>query len=297
LRGAARGKYCTFQGNPMGQSIRSRFAALATGPDDRIDLDEAALLIAAEEYEGLDVAGYLARLDELADRVRRRAAASDHERIAALNEVLFREARLAGNTRSYYDPRNSFLNQVLDRRRGIPISLGVVYMEVGRRLELPIAGVNLPGHFVVRYPGPEAPAVLDPFFAGAVVPDETLRERIRRAHGGTFDEEGLERLLDVLLAGAAKKDILVRMLANLKWIYLQREDAERALAAMDRILLLAPDAAEELRDRGALYRELECFSAALADFQRYLVLAPDGEHAPTVRAAVADLQRQVAHIS
>jgi regulator of sirC expression with transglutaminase-like and TPR domain len=281
----------------MESAIRTRFTALAAGREDLIDLDEAALLIAAEEYEGLDVAAYRERLDALAERVRRLGAVNDQDRIAALNDILFREVGFTGNTRSYYDPRNSFLNEVLDRRRGIPISLGIVYMEVARRLGLPIVGVNLPGHFVVRYPGPERPVVLDPFFGGAEVPDHTLRERVRHAHGGTLEDEDLERVLDALLEGAAKKDILVRMLANLKWIYIQRDDDARALAAMDRILLLAPDAATEFRDRGALYHRLECFSAALADFQRYLAFAPDDEHVPVVRAAVAELQRQVARMS
>jgi regulator of sirC expression with transglutaminase-like and TPR domain len=280
----------------METDVRTRFTALASGPEDRIDLAEASLLIAAEHCPNLEVAVVQRELDALAARLRQRAAGRrGRALLAVLIETLSRDMRFRGNTDDYYDPRNSFLNEVMERRVGIPITLSVLYLEVARRIDLPLLGLNFPGHFLVRYPGPERPVVLD-VFAGAVeVSEEALRDRIRRSYPGIEDTD-VDGLLARLLEGASRKDILVRMLTNLKVVFLQRQELPPAIAAIDRILLLSPEAASELRDRAGLYHRLECFTPALADYRRYLELRPEAPDAGTIRTIVVDLERLVAHV-
>src|SRR5438445_11102873 len=154
-------------------------------PEASVDLAEASLLIAGEEYPGLDPAPYLGRLDELGAHLRRRAGdAGADALVPELNRLLFEEEGFRGNTVDYYDPRNSFLNDVLDRRTGIPISLSTVYMAVGRRAGVPVQGVGLPGHFVVRVTTAGGEALVDPFHDGAVLTLEDCQERLDRIYGG-----------------------------------------------------------------------------------------------------------------
>jgi regulator of sirC expression with transglutaminase-like and TPR domain len=269
---------------------RVRFAGLAAERDERINVAEAALLIAQEEYPQLDVQSYLARLDDLAAEARLdlRADMPPAEQVARLNHFLFVVHRFAGNNEHYYDPRNSFLNDVLDRRTGIPITLSLVYSEVAQRLELPIYGVSFPGHFLVRHVS-EPPIIIDPFL-GSVITTEECTHRLQGIYGA---EARLDRRL---MRPAQPREILVRLLSNLKQIYVERSDFIRALACVDRILLLVPDLPRELRDRGILYQRLECFAAALRDFERYLKLAPGDEAAPLIRETLPDLQRRAAQL-
>ena len=274
----------------MAPSPRQRFAQLAALPDEAIDLAEAALLIAAEAYPGLDVAAYIGQLDDLAHAARPQleAAASEHERVPHLNRFLFVEKRFAGNQKTYYDPRNSFLNEVLDRRKGIPITLAVVYMEVARRVGLPVHGVAFPGHFLVKYAG-EPEIIIDAFF-GQMLTEEQCRQRLRAVLGpnAAFDRR--------YLSPATTKEILVRMLGNLKQIYLKAGDDAAALSCVDRMLLVVPDSTRELRDRGMIYRRLECYRAAAADLERFLTLAPDDESAEVVRNTLVAIQRRAARL-
>ncbi len=272
-------------------SARERFAALATGPEDAIDLGEAALLIAAEAYPGLDVDVYVRRLDALADAARPclQSERGDVARVAALNRFLFVEQGFAGNQDHYYDRRNSFLNEVLERRTGIPITLALVYTEVGRRLGLPVHGVGFPGHFLAKYAGGERDIIIDPFF-GVVLTEEQCHERLRAVMGDAAELDAHH------LRPAAPKEILVRMLSNLKQIYLEAKEFDGALSCCERNLLLAPDNLHELRDRGLLYQQLECHAAAAADLERYLALVPHDEHADTLRAALIQLRRQAAQL-
>ena len=269
---------------------RERFAALASGADERINVAEGALLIAQEEYPRLDIAGYLARLDELAAGAQPavRADRTPAEQVAGLNHFLFAQCGFKGNDKRYYDPRNSYLNDVIDRRTGIPITLSVVYCEVARRLGLPIFGVGFPGHFLAKYVA-EPEIIIDPFF-GTVITLEECGKRIQGVYGreARFDPS--------FLRVATPREILVRMLSNLKQVYVERDDPLRALSCVDRILLLAPDTARELRDRGILYHRLECYAAALRDFERYLQLAPSDEAAQTIRETLPELQRQAASL-
>ena len=169
----------------MPSRARERFAELVSGSEADLDLAEAALLIAQEEQPELDVAAYLGRLDALADSVRSRLpeAASFADIIQALNTVLFEEEGLSGNQTDYHDPRNSFLNEVLDRKLGIPITLSLVYIEVGNRLGVPLVGVGFPGHFVVKYAGPDGETVLDPFQAGSRVSQAQMEDKLRAMYG------------------------------------------------------------------------------------------------------------------
>jgi regulator of sirC expression with transglutaminase-like and TPR domain len=266
-----------------------RLAAIVRPSGGRIPLAEAALWIAAEEYPALDVEAYLDRLEELAERARPRIAPfSPGERIARFNHFLFREIGFAGNSESYDDPRNSFLNDVLDRRVGIPITLALIYTEIGVRIGQPVVGVGFPGHFLVRWMG-EREALIDPFF-GKVVTREQCADKLRAGYGPDA------RLDERMLAPATPRETLARMLRNLKVNYLCRGDLARALSAVDRILIVTPDDAGELRDRGILYFRLECFAAALADFERYLALAPRDPMAEEIRSRLPALRREAARL-
>jgi regulator of sirC expression with transglutaminase-like and TPR domain len=265
---------------------RQSFEAIARGPDAGIDLARAALLVAAEEYPGLDLDGYLDRLDALARQVQGRLAGrGDAERVALLNEFLFREQGFVGNTECYDDPRNSFLNDVLDRRRGIPITLSLVYTEVARRASLPAYGVGFPGHFLARVDG-EAGVVVDAFHGCVLSPSDCARLL------ETLLGPGARLVPHLHLRPATPREILVRLVSNLKHLYLRRRDFGRALACCERILLLVPDAPLELRDRGLVYEQLECYSAAHADLRRFLELAPDDRTAPAVRERLLALGRR-----
>lgn len=267
---------------------RKRFESLARLPDHQIDVAEAALVIAKEEYPDLDIGSYLARLDDLAAAAKQRipAAVPAEERIRRLNRFLFSERGFAGNHRDYYDPRNSFLNDVLDRRTGIPITLGVVYCELAERLGLDVRGVSFPGHFLVRHVR-EPEVIVDPFF-GTIISEEECAHRLKAIYGR---EVQLDRRM---LEPATPRQILVRMLNNLKQIYKERDDFLRALRCADEILLLTPDEPRELLERGLIYQRLECFASALRDVERYLEVAPDDETAAAVRAALPELRRQAA---
>jgi len=273
-----------------------RLQALLTQPDEELNLAEAALCVAQDEYPGLDVSAYLKRLDQLADRLRHKlpAEAGFETRVVALNEFLFDELGFSGNTDDYYDPRNSFLNEVIDRRVGIPITLSILYMEIGSRVGLELEGVSFPGHFLVKSATDEGDVVLDPFAGGVPVAEEDLVQRLEARFG-----EAQARLapLPQLLVAANKKDILVRMLRNLKAIYLHREAWDKALTTMNRILLIAPNLPEEVRDRAELYERLECFRPALDGFRHYMELNPASPEALDVRRKIIDLERLASRLN
>jgi len=214
-------------------SPAERWKEITAGPESDVDLVEAALLIAAHEYPELDVLAYQARMDRIAATLkgRLRRDIGPAESIVALNRYLFEELGFRGNASDYYDPRNSFLNEVLDRKLGIPITLAVIYIEVGRHIGLALHGVSFPGHFLVKCPARDGVIVLDPCARGASLSLEDLQQRLRALRGGAAPPADIAQRM---LAAAGKKDILSRMLRNLKGVYLQRRDFSRALAAADR---------------------------------------------------------------
>ena len=263
---------------------RSRFAQLVEEPDALIELARVALLVAAEEYPQLVPDLYVRRLDILAERVRDRLSNETAPLIVLqeISRVLFTEEGFRGNTGAYYDPRNSFLNDVLDRRTGIPLTLSIVYLEVGWRLDLPLEGVNFPGHFLVRHPGEAFRLLVDPFQRGEIRFEDQAQELLDRVYGGTVE------LKPEYLRVASRKDMLVRLLANLKNVYLNARDEARALAAVERILMLRP-VAEELRDRGMLLARAGRTDEAVTDLRQYLEREPDAPDAERVRLLLDEL--------
>jgi regulator of sirC expression with transglutaminase-like and TPR domain len=195
------------------------------------------------------------------------------------------EEGFRGNAESYYDPRNSFLNDVLDRRLGIPATLSIIFLEVGWRLRLPLEGVNFPGHFLIRYNGEAMPLLLDPFQRGEIRFLDQAQELLDRVYGGEVT------LRPEYLKPASRKDILVRLLQNLKGIYLNARDDARALAAIERIIMIRPNAFDEVRDRGMLLARVGRVEEAIVDLQRYLSSMPDATDATRVRLLLDELGR------
>jgi len=245
---------------------RERFAACVATTDAELDLAGAALWLAAEEYPQLDPQIYLGRLESLAERVRvaRSRRPGAYAALYAMRSVLVEEQNFGGNAHNYFDPRNSFLNEVLDRRVGIPISLSVVWIEVARRAGIPIEGVNLPGHFIVRLLDRSEPLLVDPFCDGMLLTAEAAEERLQQTQGDDV------RLTPEDLVAASSKQILVRMLNNLRLLYLETEDYGRALSVIDRIALIVGDTPRLRRDRGLLFARLQIYSKAWADLAAYL---------------------------
>src|SRR5438874_1091118 len=194
-------------------SARERFAQLVSNVSEDFDLAEAALLIAQDAQPDLDVMAYLHRFEALAATVRTRLPEKPDTAtiIDQLNELLFHEEKLSGNTTDYYDPRNSFLNEVLERKTGIPITLSVIYLEVGRRLGLSLVGVGFPGHFLVKCQSSEGEIVLDPFHGGMRLSPEQLAQKLREMYG---DGNPFLSQIPQLLTPASKREILIRMLRN-----------------------------------------------------------------------------------
>ena len=251
-----------------------------------IDLARAALAIAREEYPDLDEGRYLRLLDRLAEGVQSGvpAGASPERRVGRMNTYLFHELGFSGNQSDYYDARNSFLNEVLDRRLGIPLTLSIVYIEVGRRCGLRVEGVGFPGHFLCKVHLEGGELVVDPFHRGQLLGLEEIKRRLSTAVGTQlkFDPR--------LLRAATARDILVRMLQNLRSLYQERNDMPRALSAVDRLLMLAPDNIRGLRERAQLYEQLGGSAAAAADLEKVLQLEPGASDASALRARVRRLR-------
>ena len=261
-------------------------------PEDKIDLGRAALTIALTDYPNLDVLDYLARIDQLAGEVASRldSEADIYRSMAALNYVLFKQHGFHGNRKDYFDPKNSFLNEVIERKTGIPITLSVLYMEVAQRVGLALDGVGFPGHFLVKCVGDGEEIVIDPFDGGEIKSRADIDKMIFNLYGGkvAFHSD--------LLAPSTKRDILKRMLANLKAIYINENDLVKSLSVLDRVLILDPASAEDARDRGVVYLRLECYAQAREDFETYLRLRPDADDAILVREQLVRLAKEVTRI-
>jgi len=267
---------------------REKFASCLNRTDPQIDLCEAALWVAAEEYPSLDVSAYLAVLDGLAQSARERLtpASSAADRVVALNRLLFDEQGFTGNRGDYYDPRNSYLNEVIDRRTGIPITLCLIYIGVAQRLGLEAAGVSFPGHFLTRVEAPET-LIVDPF-VGRVLGIDDCQQRLEAAIGPA---EVLRPA--VHLRAASPREILVRLLSNLKQVFLAKGDLERVVSCFDRILIAMPAAHTELRDRGLVYEQLGYFAAAASDLEHFLEVAPNDSSALTIAERLKAVRTRV----
>ena len=257
-------------------------ARLMRLPDAEIDLALAALLIAQEEYPELDVRTWLDQLDAMATEVKKRLRPdiAPAEAAGVLSGWLAGEQGFRGNQDEYYDPRNSFLNDVLERRTGIPISLSVVYVAVGRRAGLDVAGVGFPAHFLARCEG----ILLDPFGGGRILTDDDCRALLARASGSSVPFQA--RFLEATPA----KQIVTRMLTNLKHIYVNARYYRKAIGVIDRLLAVDTKAYRELRDRGIIHAELKQYGQARADLEACLERCTQPEEVFAVRKALKNIE-------
>lgn len=268
-----------------------------TSMDDvDIPLFATALLIARDEYPQLDPSIYDAVIEQHVQQLRPRVGAITHEpmRMLAINQYLFDDLGYTGNHDAYYDPRNSYLNDVCERRLGIPISLALVQIEVARRLDIVLEGVSFPGHFLVRLPVDDGVLVMDPFNRGRPLDVDELRERAGdHVNGSHVDDHALHQVL----RPATNRAILIRMLRNLHGIYAEQNDWERAVRSADRVLTLSPDYPDALRDRGSGYLQLGYGQGARRDLGRYLQLAPQAPDASRVRELLIEASRQTGRLN
>ncbi|MFO1325914.1 MAG: tetratricopeptide repeat protein [Rubrivivax sp.] len=266
------------------------FASLVAD-DASLSALEAAVAVAQDEYPQLDVQSTLAQVDELAARLRQRipADAAPLQRLRLLNRYFFHELGFAGNVNDYYDARNSYLCDVLRTRRGIPITLALLYVELAIQVGLRAAGISFPGHFLVKLHMPRGEVVIDPF-TGQSLSREELDERLlpyRRQRGLTGD---FEAPLGLFLQAAPPRDVIARLLRNLKEIHRTAEDWARLAAVLDRLVVLLPDVWEERRDRGLARAELGRWDDAADDLDRYLAHCPEAEDAPALRRRLTELR-------
>lgn len=275
----------------LAQEMRNNFAAEIAKPDEAIRLEFAALLVAAEDeaHLGVDIVEYLMRLAGLGLEAQKRVAAAPGAGVEAFNYFMFEEAGFAGNQLNYYDPANSYLNRVLDQRTGIPISLSIIYMEVGRKAGLEVDGIGLPGHFIVRARESNAleSILVDPFH-GKMLQPEDCQDRLDEVYKGQV------ALSDEHLRAATAREILVRLLTNLKAIYARANLYRQTLAVIDRILLLTPLASIEHRDRSIILAQLERLPEAIAGMETYLQMEPNATDAQQVREQLHALKRRQA---
>jgi regulator of sirC expression with transglutaminase-like and TPR domain len=263
-------------------SPRARFAAQVGGPDAELDLIEAALLIAAEHDASLNLAACRAQLDALAQRART-ALVTDAARLCWF---LAEAEGFRGNARDYYNPDNSYLDRVLATRSGIPISLALIYLRIAEALGLEAAGVGFPGHFLVRIaaPGSATAELIDPF-TGRTLSRDDCRALL---HTGTRGTVGFS---EQLLQPARKREILQRMLRNLKMIYLQREDFGESLSLCDRLLLIDADSLQDVMDRALILEKLECFGPAADALERLLARAELAARPEAMASVVRKLEQ------
>ena len=266
--------------------VATRLQALIAAED--MDLARAALLIAEDEYPQLTADPYLHRLDLYAEMVKDRLANETAAPVllGEISKVLFDEEGFRGNADAYFDPRNSYLNDVLDRRLGIPITLSIVYLEIGWRLGLPLEGVNFPGHFLVRYHGEALQLLVDPFQTGQIRFEDEAQELLDRVYGGTV------KIQENYLRPASKRDILIRLLSNLKTVYLNTHDDARASTVVQRMLLINPDSPEELRDYGMILARRGYIDEAIAELAHYLVAQPAAPDAQRVQLLIDELMKE-----
>lgn len=279
-----------------GSEVLQGFAALVKPgvEDERIDLLRASLTFARIEYPSLDPAPYIAQIEQLGRRVSAKIddPGEPVQCIAALNYVLFDEEMFRGNTADYYNPRNSFINDVLDRRLGIPITLALLYMEVAQRAGFQLFGVGMPGHFMLKHYDIDGRSFfIDAFERGSVLSEDDCKRKIESIHSGQIT------LRPEFLLIVTRRQMLTRMLNNLRTIYLSRRDFRRALQVVDLILVIYPRSPEDVKQRAALRYNLGNLSGALSDFEEYVKMAPDASDAEEIRQTALGLRRSMAKLN
>ena len=260
--------------------------------NDQIDLAKGALLIAKDAYADLDIEVYLQRLNQMAEELQSQIGeeADTSEQIHHLNCYLFEAQGFTGSSQeNYYDTRNSYLNDVLERKIGIPITLSVVYMEIGKRIGLPLVGVGFPGHFIVKHRDLET--VIDPFERGQILSDEDLSERLTQL----FREP--VSMHPRFLQTVTNKEILARMLRNLRQIHFREGAYEKAVRTAEQITWLAPESAQDHRDLGYLYYQVNAYGKSLAAFNAYLRLSDDPPDREEISRNIRVLTQQIAKLN
>ena len=265
------------------------FASLVA-EDASLPLLEAAIAVAQHDYPRLDTQSTLAEVDALAVRLKQRIArdAAPMQRLRVLNRLFFQELGFSGNVNDYYDPRNSYIHCVLETRRGIPITLALIYVELATQVGLNAVGVSFPGHFLAKVHMPQGEIVIDPFTGQSMSRDalDALLIPYRRRSSRDGDSEPV---LSDFLQAAAPRDVIARMLRNLKEIFRSSQDAARLLGVAERLVILLPHAWEERRDRGLVHAALGARFPAMADLAGYLEHAPDAPDRPAIRKRLAEL--------
>jgi regulator of sirC expression with transglutaminase-like and TPR domain len=280
-------------GNSGQAGLTEAFAALA-GPqvdDEKIDLIRSALTIARTEYPDVNVESYVTRVDELARSAASRIGDIGDPRdvIAALNYALFREAGIQGNRDAYYDPRNSFINEVLDRRLGIPITLALIYMEVGRRLGFPLFGVGMPGHFLLKhYDIDGSETIIDCFNGGDILSAQDCQRRLDEIYSGQMT------LRPEFLFAVSRRQMLTRILNNLKTVYLSARNFRKALPIVDLVLVIYPRSPEDVKQRALLRYSLGQSRGAADDLEAYLKMSPEASDADEIRQTALSIRRMLA---
>ena len=255
-------------------------------PDDHISLAKASLYFAQQEYPDLEPDNYLSQLDLIASVLRNRLPDNSYplKVIKTINHYLFEELRFTGNTRNYYDPRNSYLHEVIDRKLGIPISLSILYLEISQRLNFPMVGIGMPGHFLIRPDFEDAGIFVDAFNQGEILFPEDCETRLQQVYQQPVS------LDPAFLEPVSHRQILIRMITNLKFIYVNNNVYEKALTVINSLLILMPDSETELRDRGLVYYQMGDKEHAIIDLETYLNLLPQAQDAPAINQLLEQMR-------
>ena len=275
------------------ENIRDDFVRAVARSEIALDLARTALLVAAESDPRVDVDSQLHTLESWAAELRARLEPgwNNLQKLARLRSFVFEDLGFRGDSKDYFSPSNSLLNQVMERRLGVPLTLSIIFMELGWRVGIPFEGVGFPGHFLVRLPGEPRDLVLDPFNHARTMHEEDCRRLLDEVTGGRLEFDGR------LLASVTKRDIITRLLLNLKGAYLRANQDEAALAAVERLLLIHPDDLDEARDRGLLLFRLQRFGPALDALNRYLEVRPNAADRDSIAQHVVSLRQLLASLN
>jgi len=279
----------------MKNTTTTEFEQFLNQPDNKINLAKGALFVAKLEYPELNIDDYMDRIHTLADEIRQDLTddADAGTVLNKLNKVLFHDNGFEGNSQHYYDPKNCFLNDVIDRKLGIPISLSILYIELGKELGLPLSGVSFPGHFLVKLEIDDGAIVIDPYFGGISLSEDDLEDRLQEFYGDQLNKSHFYGLL----ATSSNKDIITRVLRNLRNVYMDDGHYEKALTMADIMVKYDPDKADAVKARASIYDKLECCIPAVKDYKRYLKINPDSHDVPYIRGRIMILAEDCRHVS
>ena len=275
------------------ENIRDDFVRAVGRSEIALDLARTALLVAAESDPRVDVDSQLHTLDSWAAELRARIDPgwNNLQKLARLRSFVFEDLGFRGDSKDYFSPSNSLLHQVMERRLGVPLTLSIIFMELGWRVGIPFEGIGFPGHFLVRLPGEPRDLVLDPFNHARTMHEEDCRRLLDEVTGGRLEFDGR------LLASVSKRDIITRLLLNLKGAYLRANQDEGALAAVERLLLIHPGDMDEVRDRGLLLFRLQRFGSAIESLNQYLAARPNAPDHESITSHVATLRQIIASLN